>query len=629
MSDTNTTDIADVQCESFPTFRRNNYFYGKLLTVNDFRMEQQYFINKQRLANRLIHGVGVVCGLQVTQDGTTTNIIVSPGVALDPCGREIVVAQPYSYSFAPNLSPTATSPAKVYIKYDFCGLDPATNVLKASNCKDNCCYSTLQEGFKIVLQNLLVLSPLHTEDICAEWNDYRSDTSKDGFCKTTCSPSNEGAVLLAEVYFTRNADGTITINQIGNSRNLVFGNGTLYNLLQCLKNEVEKDLPKVQEMNWKHGNTFTDSQLWRDRLFSNEGFLVVFDRLMDTATINEDTVSLTLECYSNNRRRNPFIEKKDLAITPACSAVGLLPAKKTIARVHLDLNVFGENAPQYFGPEISKNYSKLRLVIRIKGDCVLDNDGKSLDGDLLGGKLPTGDSSEGGLFESWIILNVPVETSMTFDTTPATITAGQSLSINGSITPAPPTSADAFHSIKLTLIDPAGNAIQQGTYNSDGSGKFSIPNVAFSTVGTYTIKVDYSGELFASANVNYMACTASNPLVVKAPTNTSIIKIAANPPKVTTGYPVTIAVAVTAPPKGTILHGITLDVTNPENKKITKGPNNSDSTGKLSFQLAGEETVVAGNYTLQVNYPGETFTTNDVYKGSTKQASLMINATIN
>jgi hypothetical protein len=54
-----------VSCESFPSFKRNNYFYGKLLTVKDFQTEQQFFINKQRLINRLVHGVGVVCGLEV------------------------------------------------------------------------------------------------------------------------------------------------------------------------------------------------------------------------------------------------------------------------------------------------------------------------------------------------------------------------------------------------------------------------------------------------------------------------------------------------------------------------------------------------------------------------------------
>jgi len=39
-------------------FERNNYFYGKLLTVGDFQMEQKYFEEKRRLINRLIHDIG-------------------------------------------------------------------------------------------------------------------------------------------------------------------------------------------------------------------------------------------------------------------------------------------------------------------------------------------------------------------------------------------------------------------------------------------------------------------------------------------------------------------------------------------------------------------------------------------
>ena len=73
------------------------YFYGKLLTVRDFEIEQSYFRGKDALINRLIHGGGIVCGLEVSnpQEGEnqkfTTNL--SAGVAIDCCGREIVVSQ--------------------------------------------------------------------------------------------------------------------------------------------------------------------------------------------------------------------------------------------------------------------------------------------------------------------------------------------------------------------------------------------------------------------------------------------------------------------------------------------------------------------------------------------------------
>ena len=36
----------------FP-FERNKYFYGKLLSVDDFETEQKYMNNKRRMGNRL------------------------------------------------------------------------------------------------------------------------------------------------------------------------------------------------------------------------------------------------------------------------------------------------------------------------------------------------------------------------------------------------------------------------------------------------------------------------------------------------------------------------------------------------------------------------------------------------
>ena len=47
---------------NFFPFARNRYFYGKLLTVRDFEVEQRYHCTKRELLNRLLHGAGVVCG---------------------------------------------------------------------------------------------------------------------------------------------------------------------------------------------------------------------------------------------------------------------------------------------------------------------------------------------------------------------------------------------------------------------------------------------------------------------------------------------------------------------------------------------------------------------------------------
>jgi hypothetical protein len=70
---------------------RNRYFYGKLLDVHQLEMEQEYFNDKRWLLNRLVIGPGVVCGLRVVLTDDMESVIVKPGLAIDRCGREVVV----------------------------------------------------------------------------------------------------------------------------------------------------------------------------------------------------------------------------------------------------------------------------------------------------------------------------------------------------------------------------------------------------------------------------------------------------------------------------------------------------------------------------------------------------------
>lgn len=78
----------------FP-FERNKYFYGKLLSVEDFETEQKYMNDKRRIINRFLHGTGVVCGMSVVIIDDET-ISVEPGFALDFSGREIVMDMPFT-----------------------------------------------------------------------------------------------------------------------------------------------------------------------------------------------------------------------------------------------------------------------------------------------------------------------------------------------------------------------------------------------------------------------------------------------------------------------------------------------------------------------------------------------------
>jgi len=70
---------------------RPRFFCGQLLTDRDFNKLTEWIDRKSAL-KRFLHGWGVVCGLDVTVDPCDcSSIRISPGYALDCCGRDLVV----------------------------------------------------------------------------------------------------------------------------------------------------------------------------------------------------------------------------------------------------------------------------------------------------------------------------------------------------------------------------------------------------------------------------------------------------------------------------------------------------------------------------------------------------------
>jgi hypothetical protein len=74
------------------TIERTRYFTGQLLDEADLMQEQRYFREKVRRHNRMLHGWGIVSGLEVRPGPADGEVTVEPGYALDRYGDEIVVA---------------------------------------------------------------------------------------------------------------------------------------------------------------------------------------------------------------------------------------------------------------------------------------------------------------------------------------------------------------------------------------------------------------------------------------------------------------------------------------------------------------------------------------------------------
>jgi hypothetical protein len=73
--------------------KRPNYFTHQLLLEQDFKDEQNYHVEMRRRLNRLFHTWGILEGLEVNKKGER-EIAITPGVALDRDGREIVLLAP-------------------------------------------------------------------------------------------------------------------------------------------------------------------------------------------------------------------------------------------------------------------------------------------------------------------------------------------------------------------------------------------------------------------------------------------------------------------------------------------------------------------------------------------------------
>lgn len=84
----------DTRCDSG---RRNRYYSRKRITPDTWQVEQNYQQQRRHLLNRAIHGWGVVYGLALDiekgnpcSDDGEQRVMVKPGLALDPCGRELL-----------------------------------------------------------------------------------------------------------------------------------------------------------------------------------------------------------------------------------------------------------------------------------------------------------------------------------------------------------------------------------------------------------------------------------------------------------------------------------------------------------------------------------------------------------
>lgn len=158
------------------------YFPRQRITADDLSQDQNYYREKQRMHNRLLHGWGIVCGLEVTPAPTKMaplNIRIGRGYALSSPGDDLyvhadilfdlakLIAGPKKEDCSSPCSPSVVGhvdpadPFYLVIKYAVCPERPVRVPPVGCGCDDTACeYSRVRDSFEITC--LTTLPESHT-----------------------------------------------------------------------------------------------------------------------------------------------------------------------------------------------------------------------------------------------------------------------------------------------------------------------------------------------------------------------------------------------------------------------------------------------------------------------------------
>lgn len=186
------------------------YYPRQLITPDDLTLEQNYFRDRMRRHNRLLHGWGVVCGALVCpaptpagSDPTTPPFVpwqvqVQMGYVLGPYGDEIILDCPRTVDLrtagvtgvtgepcvepvdpwcSQVFTPPASSTLYIAVKYKQCMTRPVRVQPVGCGCNDNSCeYSRWHDGYEI---GVLQQCPPCTDTANKPTVGYNSDGNPD------------------------------------------------------------------------------------------------------------------------------------------------------------------------------------------------------------------------------------------------------------------------------------------------------------------------------------------------------------------------------------------------------------------------------------------------------------------
>jgi hypothetical protein len=252
-----------------------------LLEARSLALEHRYHALRMNTHDIRLHDFGTVCGLRVDKHPAPQCVneyaILRPGLALDCCGREIVVPEDLFVPLVDGATSgwcgaamgtlanaSATQPAeratKLYIslRYAQCDTDPIPTYVRACGCcgpceHGGCTLSVTREGYEVVVSSKAPVPWVNPvgKAFC-EWLDTKINGPGSSApalqlsqrtlaevlcnaiiepCADVCAGGND-LLLLATVTF--DADGVLTGIDNVTDRRLVISTGAIVEALACL-----------------------------------------------------------------------------------------------------------------------------------------------------------------------------------------------------------------------------------------------------------------------------------------------------------------------------------------------------------------------------------------------------------
>lgn len=358
-----------------PVLERNRYFTGKFMTAREFQHEQEYVRSRHHLHNRLLHGWGVLRGLEVQPHPRSEcqheAVLVRAGAALDCYGREVMLLEDTPVE-VPRSSPTQELLLCVSFSEEHIEFTPAIYREGATE-SDGEQANRFREGASL---RLLHLSEVNercwqggAQHVLRVDDREEQFSEKPALLEPDC-PCGDAVPLALLKVSTEHPQEPIQIDSSGR-RHLPI---------------TADFLTHIVHTNWPHAGRVSLHHL---RHNMNGRLEIKFDRKIRPITENRGA---GISEYTFQVRFGG-VQQDDIRYLP-------FPYKEPPVLENDHVATF-RIEPRYLDPGNRDDLKDKVIYVTLKCDFVIDSRGMPVDGAHLGGTLPTHSGRMGGDFESW------------------------------------------------------------------------------------------------------------------------------------------------------------------------------------------------------------------------------------